>query len=88
MSDVERLPLNKRDKELIKIWAGGTGITAEIAAAAKRQLWISPKQRAILHKDGGRKKSKNLYLPDEYSDCTEEDYLIGAYELCVGEWGD
>jgi allophanate hydrolase subunit 1 len=32
----ERLPLNKRDKELIKIWAGGTGITAEIAAAAKR----------------------------------------------------
>jgi hypothetical protein len=86
----ERLPLNKRDKELIKIWAGGTGITAEIAAAAKRQLWISPKQRAILHMDGGRKPKRADYGlgVDEFSGYTEEDYLIGAYELCIGEWGD
>jgi hypothetical protein len=40
--------------------------------------------------DGGRKPKRADYGlgVDEFSGYTEEDYLIGAYELCIGEWGD
>lgn len=84
---MQRLDFTSRDLWLIKKWAGGMGFTANVAKNVQRQGWISAKQRAVLEK--GDKKNKQPYSYGyDGGNYDESDYEIGAYELCVGEWGD
>lgn len=102
---VEKFPLDDRDKFMIKVWKGGVGLPADIAATVDKYGTISLKQRQCLHKatmrlvrNGpplgdreefekfGFKIQRPSYTVDR--DYDDSDYEIGAYELCVGEWGD
>lgn len=86
----DKLPLDDEDRRLIQKWKGGSGITAEIALSASRQGWISSRQRAVLRKDGQQRKPRGWGRGGNrhQADYDESDWEIGAYELCVGEWGD
>ena len=86
----DKLPINDADRKLIQKWKGGSGITAEIALSVSRQGWISSKQRSVLHKDGQKSRPSGWRRGGnrQQADYDESDWEIGAYELCVGEWGD
>ena len=102
---VEKFPLSDRDKFMVKMWNGGSGLPADIAATVHKYGLISKKQREVLekatrknvrqnwwsyynkegYKDFGPRTGPSYTVREDYD---ESDYEIGAYELCVGEWGD
>jgi hypothetical protein len=83
---MEKNRLTKEDFALIKTWKGGMGRATDIATNVAKQGWISTKQRQYLQDCSARLAKRHSQGFD--GDYNEEDYEIGAYELCVGEWGD
>lgn len=77
-SDIKHLELTARDLRLIDLYITGEDFKSEIAASVNKQGWISEKQRAVL-------EGNNRYHQEDYE---EEDYEIGAFELCVDGYGD
>lgn len=90
---MQRLDFTPRDLWLIKKWAGGMGFAASVAANVQKQGWISAKQRTVLENAGKPKAPRgwgrggNRQQVD-YDFDLGGDFDVGAYELCVGEWGD